>query len=135
VQAADIDELRQAVEKRDTYISYLTQHLRVAEMKYKDSIDWEILNNAPEELRRRLEELEKTLHATLRHAEVDHSLERARLGREAMRLEQLNEQVRREMKRLEMSDEDGDDEAQSAREKPEIDRGANGRWQRLFGKK
>lgn len=132
LNAAGVDDLRKAVEQRDAYISFLTKKLRAAEMCYQDSINWEVLNNAPEDLRRRLEDLEKTLHATLRHAEIDHSLERARLSREATRLEHLEEQIRREMKRLNISEtQDGDDEEPSA----QSDHGMNTRWQRLFGKK
>ncbi|MEX2286272.1 MAG: hypothetical protein WD648_04225 [Planctomycetaceae bacterium] len=136
LDAAGVEELRTAVEHRDSYISYLTRALRAAEMMYKQSLDWEALNNAPDDLRRRLEDLEKTLHATLRHAEVDHSLERARLGREAARLEQLQEHLRREMHRLNLTDpHDDDDEAHDNRATPEVERSANSRWQRLFGKK
>jgi hypothetical protein len=134
LEAAGVEDLRKAVEQRDTYISYLLRKLRAAEMCNQNSIDWEALNNAPEDLRRRLEELERTLHATLRHTEIDHSLERARLAREAMRLEQQEEQIRREMKRLNLSDPketDGDELDGDAHQ--EI--GGNSRWQRLFGKK
>jgi len=132
LEAAGIEDLRKAVEERDTYISFLIKKLRAAEMCNQESVDWEALNNAPEDLRRRLEDLEKTLHATLRHAEIDHSLERARLARESTRLEQMDEQIRREMKRLDISDRksDGDEEHAVTQ-----DAGMNSRWQRLFGKK
>ena len=132
-QAAGIDELRKAVEQRDLYISYLTRWLRAVEMSYQSTIDWSLLNNAPDDLRRRLEELERMLHATLRHAEVDHSLERARLSREATRLEQLEDQIRREMKRLNMSEPGDDDDRADDPHQPA--KGMNNRWQRLFGKK
>lgn len=134
LNAAGVDDLRKAVEQRDAYISFLTRKLRAAEMCYQDSINWEVLNNAPDDLRRRLEDLEKTLHATLRHAEIDHSLERARLAREATRLELLEEQVRREMKRLNLSENGGEAETEEVGAEHH-DSGMNTRWQRLFGKK
>jgi hypothetical protein len=81
VAAADIDQLRDAVEKRDSYITWLIHRFRAAELRRQIPGDWSELQDVPDEMRRHLEELEGRLQEMLRLAEVELSLERARLGR------------------------------------------------------
>lgn len=100
LSAADLDELRRAVEERDSYIGWLIKRLRVFESCRRLPESWEALNNAPEEMQRRLESLENQLQATLRLAEVEHSLERARLSREETRIKHVEQQLQREIRRL-----------------------------------
>lgn len=99
-ETAEIDDLHEALEQRDCYIAYLTSRLRLAEAKSRPRGTWSELAGVPEDLRPRLEELERSLEESLRMHEVATSLERARLGREANRLELLDLQLRRRAAKL-----------------------------------
>lgn len=99
LDAATIDDLRRAVDIRDAYIVAMARKLRVVGSRRVIMPNWEALNNAPEDLRAGLEELDRRLQESLRIAEVELSLERARLGREEMRLRVLEEQLQKESKR------------------------------------
>jgi hypothetical protein len=96
---ATIEELRAAVDVRDAYIAGMARKLRVVASRRVVMPNWEPLNNAPEDLRAALQELERRLDETLRVTEVELSLERARLGREEVRLRILEEQLQKEAKR------------------------------------
>lgn len=96
---ASIEELRKAVDIRDVYIVAMARKLRVVGSRRVIMPNWEALNNAPDDLRAGIEELDKRLQESLRIAEVELSLERARLGREEMRLRILEEQLQKESKR------------------------------------
>ena len=102
------EQLQQAIDDRDTYIAHLLKQLRISQLVIKSPTDWESLNNTPDELCQRIQELEQQLDDTLRVAEVELSLERARLGREAVKLQQLEEQVQKNMKLLGLDPENGD---------------------------
>ena len=82
---------------------------------------------APDEIRTRIQELESHFDEKLRLAEVEHSLERARLSREEMRLKQLEEQLQKEIKRL------GTAKAGTADDEPHDPGGKNSRWKRMLG--
>jgi len=128
-ETADIEQLRHGIEARDIYISHLILRLRTAESRQNTPIDWESIQNVPDEFGTRLKQLEARLEETLRLAEVDLSLERARLGRESARLEQLADQVERKAKKFD----NGSDGGGNAEESAGSDDGMGGRWQRLFG--
>lgn len=96
---ATIEELRKAVDVRDAYIATMARKLRVVGSRRVVMPNWESVNNAPDDLRTALQELERRLDEALRLAEVELSLERARLGREGMRLRMLEEQLEKESKR------------------------------------
>lgn len=104
---ADTETLQKAVEERDEYITYLLKRLRSGQGSATPAIDWEAISNAPDELQSRLKELEGQLEEKLRIAEVELSLERARLGREEAKLRHLNEQVQKNLKRLGSTPGDG----------------------------
>lgn len=134
-ETAGADDLRQAVERRDAYIMYLTRRIRMVQLRCTPSDGWASLENAPEELRTRLEELEGQLEQNLRHAEVEFSLERARLAREASKLQQARDQIEQEKKRLGLAGESTDDSsekknAEASAEQPR----ESGRWMRFLGK-
>lgn len=129
LDAAEPDELRQAVESRNDYIAYLLKRLRIVESQKAPSLDWESMENAPEELRERLQELEAKFDEKLRLAEVEHSLERARLGREEARLRLLEENARRQLKKMGVTLDGEDDET------IEDDGEKSGRWLRMLGLK
>ena len=94
---ADRTELAAGIEARDQYIGYLTRRLRSVESRTHEAIDWEQLNNAPEELRETLQQLEADLVDRLRIAEVDLSLERARLSRVETRVRGMQKQIEKRM--------------------------------------
>ena len=96
---ADAEQLREAVETRDAYICYLLKKLKVAPTTAPPA-DWDSLQNAPEELKQKLEELYDQLNEKLRLAEVDLSLERARLAREEAALRLREEQLEQRLKQL-----------------------------------
>ncbi|MBX3443987.1 MAG: hypothetical protein KF774_16380 [Planctomyces sp.] len=97
LENASRESLCEAIERRDRYISHLTQQLRAAEQRHP--VDWDALASAPADLRTQLEELEARYHEHLRREECELALERARLAREQARLYQdrcrLEQQLRR----------------------------------------
>ncbi|MCH7689185.1 MAG: hypothetical protein IH899_21345 [Planctomycetes bacterium] len=146
LETSDLDVLRQAVEVRDTFIGYLISKLKASESRAGLHVDWAALETAPEELRSRLEGLEERLEELLRLAEVELALERARLGREANRQEQLEIQIKRKMKKLGMIiRNDADPESDQADlefggqsmdidESDEEDASQGNRWLRMLGR-
>lgn len=126
LDAAGADELRKAVTDRDDLIAELLQRLRAAESRTRPSDGWKALETVPDDLRHRLEALERRLEQTQRLTEVELSLERAKLGREAVRLRQLEESTQKAMERvgLAMAGDDEDDDRLNA---------ADGRWLRMLG--
>ncbi|MGD9857610.1 MAG: hypothetical protein AB7U20_21920 [Planctomycetaceae bacterium] len=97
-ETANREELEQAIEVRDHFIGILTRRLRNEQHRTRETVDWEALNNAPQELRARLQALEADLEDRLRIAEVELSLERARLSRIQSRVEDMQRQVEVRMK-------------------------------------
>ena len=145
-ETSDLEVLRSAVEERDTYIGYLISKLKTSESRAGLKVDWAALNEAPEELQTRLQGLEERLEELLRLAEVELALERARLGREANRQEQLELQIKREMKKLGMSegndadpqrDQAGhsfDGKSMDADEMEDEEESQGNRWLRMLGR-
>lgn len=86
-------QLEEALEVRNQYIAELTRRLRTAESRTYQPVDWAALNNAPVDLRARLQHLESELTDRLRIAEVDLSLERARLSRVETRIRETQQQI------------------------------------------
>jgi hypothetical protein len=127
LDGAQPEQLCQAVEQRDNYISYLLKRLRVLETRHTPQIDWAALESAPEELRTKLQELEAKFEERLRMAEVEHSLERARLGREEARLRTLEDNARRQLKRMGVTL-DGEEAPTIGPEQEKT-----GRWLRMLG--
>jgi hypothetical protein len=132
--AATLDDLRVAVDERDSYIAYLIRRLRAAEAPHRPAGNWSDLDGVPDELRTRLEEHERKLQESLRMAEVETSLERARLAREAARLEILDEQLRKKAVQLGIAVEEPDESAEHEVAAERATAKKNGRWSRLFGK-
>ncbi|MCA9073998.1 MAG: hypothetical protein KDA93_03115 [Planctomycetaceae bacterium] len=90
-------DLISAVEARDEYIGYLTRRLRSEEQRTRPTIDWATLNNAPEDLKKILNDLEADLMERLRIAEVDLSLERAKLARIRANVEATQRKVEQQI--------------------------------------
>ncbi len=99
---ASLEDLQQAVDARDDYISFLLKKVKSMNSNSIPSVDWQSLENAPEELKERLEQVEQSLREKLRFAEVDLSLERARMAREQSQLSIKEEQIQKRMKKLGM---------------------------------
>lgn len=136
LESADEEALREAVHQRDSYITYLLRRLRAKEVAAWPAGEWKDLEGVPGELAVRLEEYEKQLEELLRLAEVETSLERARLGREAAKLELERQQIQSVMSHLQLSEEceddvdDADDEGDSnGRPKPSRLKRFLARWQ------
>ncbi len=92
-ESAGREELEHAIDVRDQFIGFLTRRLRSEQHRTRETTNWEDLNNAPEELRERLQNLEADLEDRLRIAEVELSLERARLSRVQSRTEEMQRQI------------------------------------------
>ncbi|MCH8829299.1 MAG: hypothetical protein IID45_06950 [Planctomycetes bacterium] len=131
LEAAGIEELRCAVEARDAYIAVLIGKMRVLESAPRLGGDWSALENVPDELRARLNDYELELQETMKQAEVENSLERARLGREAARLELKEQQLQKKMRQMGIAS-DGTQESDS--DDDDIHRPRKSRkWLRLMG--
>ncbi|QDT44206.1 hypothetical protein Pan241w_43140 [Gimesia alba] len=92
-------ELIEAVNERDQYISLLIKRVREAETALVP-VNWEQLNNAPEELLEQLQTLHHDLEHNLGLAEVEISIERARLSRTESMLQGREEAIRKKEKQL-----------------------------------
>lgn len=125
--AATPEELARACEVRDSYIVYLLQRLRQIESLGHVPNSWASLENVPGELRARLETLEKRLEETLRLAEVELSLQRAKLAREEMRIRMMDGQMQKQLKQArDASEADGENSG---------DQASSGRWRRMLGRR
>lgn len=103
-------ELTAAIRERDQYIGLLIKRLREAETAVIP-VNWEAINNAPEELVKHLQTLQHDLEHNLGLAEVEISIERARLSRTELMLQNREEQIRKKEKQLGLNLERGEDEA------------------------
>ncbi len=117
-----------AVEVRDRYIAYLTQRLRALEMQ--GPTNWEVMNNAPEELRVRLQQLENDYREHLRREECDMALERARLAREQNRVKQDRHKMELQARKLGFTS----DEFKLPPAPGEAE-GDDRSWRKMFGRK
>ena len=118
-----------AVEVRDRYIAYLTQRLRALEMQ--GPTNWEAMNNAPDELRSRLQQLEADYREHLRREECDMALERARLAREQNRLKQDRHKMELQARKLGFTS----DEFKLPPAQGEASEGEDRSWRKMFGRK
>tara|TARA_R110002095_G_scaffold152237_2_gene132031 strand:+ start:61251 stop:62786 length:1536 start_codon:yes stop_codon:yes gene_type:complete len=96
---ASQSQLIEAITERDQYISLLIKRVREAETALIP-VNWEQLNNAPEELLEQLQSLHHDLEHNLGLAEVEISIERARLSRTESMLQGREEQIRKKEKQL-----------------------------------
>lgn len=93
------EELERAIDDRDAYITYLLRKVR-QQTSVPSTPDWVSLEGVPEELCRTLEDQKRQLDEMLRKAEIELSLERARIGREQSRLRTQQEAIEKQMRRL-----------------------------------
>lgn len=111
---ADHQQLCEAIRVRDEFISTLLRRLCAPDAS-TELPDWEKLNSVPEDMLAELVDLRVRLHEKLRVAEVDLSLQRAKLAREDAKLTIKAEQVARQMKQLGLSSEEPDVNASGTR--------------------
>ena len=128
VDTAEHVVLIDAVETRDRYIAYLTQRLRALEMQ--GPTNWDAMNNAPDELRARLQQLEADYREHLRREECDMALERARLAREQNRLKQDRHKMELQARKLGFTS----DEFKLPPAAGEAE-GDDRSWRKMFGRK
>ncbi|QDV19739.1 Chromosome partition protein Smc [Gimesia panareensis] len=122
---ASHEELTAAIRERDQYISLLIKRLREAETAVIP-VNWEAINNAPEDLVKHLQTLQHDLEHNLGLAEVEISIERARLSRTELMLQNREEQIRKKEKQLGLNLERGEDEA--VPEEKNLDDDQKKRW-------
>jgi hypothetical protein len=127
VQSATREDLAQACEARDGYIVYLLQRLRQIESMGHVPNSWAGLENVPDQLRTRLEALEKRLEETLRLSEVEQSLQRAKLAREEVRIRVMDEQLQKDLKRAR------DDAGSASDSDGGKGEASSSRWKRMLG--
>lgn len=92
-------ELETALDERDAYITFLLRRIR-QHGAVPPPPDWVSLESVPEDLCRTLEGHSKQLEELLRTAEIELSIERARIGREHSLLRQQQEAIDKQMRRL-----------------------------------
>jgi hypothetical protein len=92
-------EMEAALNQRDAYISYLIKKLRASELSASPP-DWLALEKVPESLCEELNGLRERLEQQLRLAEVELSVDRARVARDQAKVRQQQELVDKHMKRL-----------------------------------
>jgi hypothetical protein len=119
-------ELETALDERDAYITFLLRKIR-QHGAVPPPPDWVSLESVPEDLCRTLEGHSKQLEELLRTAEIELSIERARIGREQSLLRQQQEAIDKQMRRLGLKT--LDEQVAATEEVSSTDR----RWVRFLG--
>jgi len=128
--SATTEELQEACNSRDAYIAYLLKRLRKIESLGHVPNSWAGLENVPDELRTRLEALEHRLQETSRLAEVELSLQRAKLAREELRIRVVDEQLQKDLKRAKTAA-----DSHSSDDSSDLKGDQSGsRWKRMLGR-
>ena len=102
LESASIEALKKACADRDTYIVQMTRWVRTHNSVSVPE-NWEELQGVPDELRRQVELLSSRLEEQVRLAEVEMSLERARLSREKSQVQADRAIMDKHLKRLGIS--------------------------------
>lgn len=100
IETASIEELREAITMRDNYITALISELRTAEPMPELPSDLKSSGLAPEDLVARLLDLENRVKTKVLREELDLSLERARIARERVKLDQVKAHLENQIRRL-----------------------------------
>lgn len=96
--AITLEEALQAIRDRDAIIEQLRRPLLLLQASGQLPRDCQSLDHLPEALRTRISELEARWESKYRQAELELSLERARLAREASQLHQQQEALQKQLK-------------------------------------
>ncbi len=113
--SADHHQLCAAIRDRDEFISLLLRRLSSPDAN-TEFPDWEQLNRVPEDLQHELLNLRDRLQDKLRVAEVDLSLQRAKLAREDARLTIKANQLAMQLKKLGLAPDEPGSNAGGTRE-------------------
>jgi hypothetical protein len=100
VDDAPASELRQAVTDRDAYVRWLCQQMRHVTGRLEVWLGELQTESDDATLHKRVDEIEGLIHEQLRIAEIDVSIERARLSRDQANLKEQTEQLAREREQL-----------------------------------
>jgi hypothetical protein len=127
-ESLTLDEAKQAIRERDQVIERLREPLLLLKAAGQLPADLQSRDNLPPAARELLEELETQWQARFRQAELDLSLERARLAREQSQLRHQQELVQKQLRT----------NGAPQREQPEAADGEDStsrrRWFRFMGK-
>jgi hypothetical protein len=123
-----LDEAKQAIRVRDQLIQQLREPLLLLKAAGQLPSDLASLDNIPTALRQRVEELESQWQAKFRQAELDLSLERARLAREQSQMRQQQDLLNKQLKKNGISQKEPEGTADGD------DGNSNRRWFRFMGK-
>lgn len=133
------EELLDAVDSRDEYIQYLSAKLRDLEQRTIPQINWEVVNNCPDDLKSCVEGISAQLEQQLKESELAIALERANLARERAKLmkvkESLESQVKRLGNQLAAEGQNSGHEKGAGRTAEEKKADMDRRWGRFFAKK
>ncbi|MCA9067910.1 MAG: hypothetical protein KDA84_03255 [Planctomycetaceae bacterium] len=121
----DCEMWQEAVDARETYMISLIRALRVVESRRRGAPDWESFTNAPEPLREEVAQYAAELHQTLRNAEVELSIERARISRQESVIAQQRREIDKALKKQ------GLNQPQS---KTDPNDSQQGRWLKFLGR-
>jgi hypothetical protein len=108
LEAAEADDLRNAVRERDRHIELLTEQLQQVIAVRPDPFVLCSLADLPEEQRLQLEQWQTQLQERHRQMEIDLSLERARLYRDERELHEREEVLRKQLRRAEQEAENAE---------------------------
>lgn len=134
VDQASLEELKEAVTSRDTYISTLLRQFRV--VSGRQPIDWKAVKElAPTELQAVFQNFEKRLKEELQREELDISLERAKVARERGQLDQIRTRLEREIRKINVQpgQEPPAEEAESNTPAAANASTSGGRWKGILG--
>ena len=93
-------ELRRAISDRDAYIRWLCQRMREITGRLEGWLGELQTESDDTTLHKRVDELEQLIHDQLRVAEIDVSIERAKLSREQARLQEQTARLAHEREKL-----------------------------------
>lgn len=126
-EIADHAMLIEAIHSRDEFISTLLRRFSSPDAN-TEFPDWDKLNFVPEDLHRELLNLRDRMQEKLRVAEVDLSLQRAKLAREEAKLSVKADQVARQMKQLGLSPDDAGSQISGTRSSETASTTQGRRW-------
>jgi hypothetical protein len=95
----DREAWQEAVDAREKYMISLIRALRVVESRRRGTPDWDSLTEAPVQLRDEVAQLSLELQQSLRNAEVEQSIERARLSRQESLIAQQHREIEKARKK------------------------------------
>jgi hypothetical protein len=128
LETADVEALRAAVIERDECIQQLLARCRMAESNRTLVPDWNSLANAPEDLRERVAQLELDLQQRIKQEELHSSIERAKLFRDRVHLDQVRKELEAQIRKL------GQLQQSAPKTSEEEGKGAGKRWGKMFGR-